>query len=285
LTHVALFSERKFDRFEELFEGLDLSLQRSDETMVRQLREMSGNGKTLSVKPLSILILPMLLLLLVSLPVRASDALIYVEPQYNYYGVGESFTVEVKVDNMQSLYAWQVLLTFNSSVLNVLDAVYASDHVFSGLEYVCVNPVIDNVLGYVLHGACLLGPSDGVNGSGGLFETTFSVVGPGESTLKIDTEAVVPEGIVTLLLNSSIKDMAFSSSDGYHHNHFRCDVTGLNGKPDGLVNVRDIAYPILLYRTTPESSSWDPVADVNVDGIIDMRDIGTVVLDFGQHFP
>lgn len=229
--------------------------------------------------------LPMLMLLLMSVPVGASEVLISVEPHYNYYGVGQSFTVEVRVDNVQNLYAWQVLLTFNSSVLNVLSAVYASDHVFNGLQSVYVNPVINNVEGYVLHGACLLGNVEGVSGGGGLFEITFAVVGPGESTLKIDTEGNIPEGIATLLLDSSLKDIVFASADGYHHNHFLCDVTGLDGKPDGRVNMRDILHLIIQYQTTPESPNWDPVADVNVDGIVDMRDITTIVLNFGQHFP
>lgn len=243
-------------------------------------------GKTVRIKLLSFLMLPLLMFLFVSVPVKAQGAVISVEPQYNYYGVGENFTVEVRIDNVQNLYAWQVLLTFNSSVLNVLNVTYAPDHILNGnVTVIVVSPVVDNVAGYVLDGACLLGNVAGVSGSGGLFQVTFAVVGHGESTLKIDTEGIVSGGIVSLLLDPSINNIAFTSIDGYHHNHFLGDVTGLNGKPDAVVDMKDIAYLVAQFWTTPKSSNWNPVADVNIDGKVDMRDVATAIHNFGQHFP
>jgi hypothetical protein len=235
---------------------------------------------------LSLLILPLLMFLLISVPVRAQEVVLLVEPQYNYYGVGENFTVEVRIDNVQNLYAWMVLLTFNSSVLNVLNVSYAPDHIFDGnVTVIVVTPVVDNVAGYVDDGACLLGNVAGVSGSGGLFQVTFAVVGHGESTLRIDTVGNVSGGIVSLLLDPSVNDIAFTSIDGYHHNHFLGDVTGLNGKPDAVVDMKDVAYLVTQFWTTPKSPNWNPVTDINVDGKVDMRDIATAVHNFGQHFP
>jgi len=243
-------------------------------------------GILMKIKFLSILFLPLLTFLLISMPVKAQEAVISVDPQYNYYGVNENFTIEVRIDNVQDLYAWQVLLTYNSSVLNVLNVAYAPDHILNGnVKVITVNPIVDNTRGYVLDGACLLGNVAGVSGSGGLFQVTFTVVGHGGSTLKIDTEGTVSGGMISLLLDSLLNDITFTSIDGYHHNHLVGDLTGLSGKPDGVVNMKDITYLVGQFWTTPNSSNWDPIADINVDGIVNMKDIATAVGNFGHHFP
>lgn len=66
------------------------------------------------------------------------------------------------------------------------------------------------------------------------------------------------------------------------------DVSGvLIGVPDGVVNMRDIAYLISRFGTTPESPNWDPYADIYgsgglPDGVVNMRDIGFAILCFNQ---
>jgi len=50
---------------------------------------------------------------------------------------------------------------------------------------------------------------------------------------------------------------------------------------DGIINMRDIAACILLFQTTPNSPNWNPVADVDGSGKIDMRDIAFLVIHFG----
>jgi parallel beta-helix repeat protein len=50
--------------------------------------------------------------------------------------------------------------------------------------------------------------------------------------------------------------------------------------PDGVVNVRDITYIILLFRTGPHYPNWNPNADINNDGIVDIRDITIAILNF-----
>jgi hypothetical protein len=246
----------------------------------------SRGGKHVRTGLLFALVLPLLTCLFTSLPVKASDTAIWVAPQWNYYGVGENFTVEVKLADAQHLFAWQIALSFNASVLNVLNVVYASDHVFNGHEVVTVNPVINNVEGYILHGASLLG-NDEVSGSGGLDQITFAVVGHGQSILKIDREGdgSIAGNFGTFLLDPSLNTISFALADGYHHNHLLGDVTGLNGKPDATVNMRDISYLVTQFDTTPQSSKWDPIADLNGDGKVDMKDISITISNFGHHWP
>jgi hypothetical protein len=64
---------------------------------------------------------------------------------------------------------------------------------------------------------------------------------------------------------------------------FLGDVTSATiGTPDGKVDLRDIAYLVQLYNTTPNSPKWDPKADLNEDLRVDMKDIAITVLNYGK---
>ena len=56
-----------------------------------------------------------------------------------------------------------------------------------------------------------------------------------------------------------------------------------SGVYDGIVDVRDITYIILLFGANPSSLKWKPNADLNDDGIVNLRDIQRVVLHFNEH--
>lgn len=51
---------------------------------------------------------------------------------------------------------------------------------------------------------------------------------------------------------------------------------------DGIVNMRDIYYLILLFNTKPSSSNWNPNADVNNDLVVNMRDINIAIMNFNK---
>ena len=54
------------------------------------------------------------------------------------------------------------------------------------------------------------------------------------------------------------------------------------GVPDGIVNMRDASYCILLFNTKPGSPNWKPNADINNDGIVNMRDTVITILNFNH---
>jgi hypothetical protein len=39
------------------------------------------------------------------------------------------------------------------------------------------------------------------------------------------------------------------------------------------------------FGTTPSAPLWDPNADINGDGKVDMKDIAAVAKNFGKHYP
>ena len=62
------------------------------------------------------------------------------------------------------------------------------------------------------------------------------------------------------------------------------DVSGsTQGVYDGMVNMRDIQYMILLFNAKPGSIKWNPNADVNSDLVVNMRDINIAILNFNKH--
>jgi hypothetical protein len=63
------------------------------------------------------------------------------------------------------------------------------------------------------------------------------------------------------------------------------DLTGPNGWPDGLVDIRDVHYVAICYGTTPSSPNWNPNADINNDGKIDIKDAHIAAANYGQHYP
>jgi hypothetical protein len=62
------------------------------------------------------------------------------------------------------------------------------------------------------------------------------------------------------------------------------DYNGIvQGLPDGKVDMRDISYLVRLFNTKPDSPKWNPMADINGDNIINMREITIAVVHFNQH--
>jgi len=55
------------------------------------------------------------------------------------------------------------------------------------------------------------------------------------------------------------------------------------GVLDGIANMRDINYLVLLFNTNLGSPNWNPNADVNNDGICNMRDINIAIVNFNRH--
>ncbi len=58
------------------------------------------------------------------------------------------------------------------------------------------------------------------------------------------------------------------------------DITGPDGSPDGIVEMRDIAFCSRLFWKNLSEPDYDPRCDFNGDGLIDMTDIASVAARF-----
>ena len=55
------------------------------------------------------------------------------------------------------------------------------------------------------------------------------------------------------------------------------------GVYDKKCDMRDIAYLVILLNTNPSSPNWNPNADVNNDGTVNMKDIAISIINFNKH--
>jgi hypothetical protein len=123
---------------------------------------------------------------------RANPATISIDPaSVSALGVGETFTVDVRIADVTDLYGWQFNITFNSGVLGV-ESVAEGSFLASVNETMGLQRSIDNNAGYVLASSSFKPPyesiPDGASGSGQLASVTFSVKASGGSDLRFDEE-------------------------------------------------------------------------------------------------
>lgn len=127
---------------------------------------------------------------------------------------GTTFIINASVIDITDLVTWQVKIYFNPSLLNCTKAWYPSDHVFAGMTTVPVIPTIDNELGFVQHGCCLMGVGEEFTGSGTLCQIEFEVLSRGNCTFHFSE----PYGEDTFLWDSNDEEIAVTIQDGYFDN-------------------------------------------------------------------
>lgn len=62
----------------------------------------------------------------------------------------------------------------------------------------------------------------------------------------------------------------------------RGDITGFEGVPDGKCDILDIATVSAAFGSSPGHPRWDPIADLDNNGKVDIRDIAIVAVDYGK---
>lgn len=130
--------------------------------------------------------------------VSAAAPVVRVEPRDNNAEVGETFSVNITVSGItadESLYGWECRITFNSAIVNALEAVEGPFLGSTGYDTTWLSPSIDNTLGTIDMGSLLTPsaewggfPPNGANGSGTLATITFKVVGQGSTDLYFKEE-------------------------------------------------------------------------------------------------
>lgn len=140
--------------------------------------------------------------------VSATSTRVYVDPSSimdSSLGVGDQFTVDIKIDDVTNLYGFVYKLEYNPNILSG-ESVTSS---FLNEDTMTIKNEIDNNMGIIWLFTLSLNPAEPKSGSGALATITFNVEGVGESTLDLyDTQLADKNG-------NSIEHM---TEDGYFNN-------------------------------------------------------------------
>lgn len=113
-------------------------------------------------------------------------------PEFGRYLVGENFTLTVNLTNALNLFTWEVVLKYNTTILNLTSEWIPTDNVFAGHGTVSSEPTtdVDNKDGlyFTDFGSSLIG-QDGIATveNAILFNANFTVVEAGEGSITTAT--------------------------------------------------------------------------------------------------
>lgn len=132
---------------------------------------------------------------------------IYVDPKDNKFStetttIGDFFTVNISTSGWEApgVYAWELKLYYNTTILNVTDAFYPDGHFLDFANNFPIPPIRDYEAGFVYVGGVILDDlPDGATGSGVFATVTFEIMA-----------APPPD----LSCNLEINDISFLDYDG-----------------------------------------------------------------------
>ena len=249
--------------------------------------------------------------------VSASATRIYVDPPSTTgYNPGQTFNVNIKVDDFTNLYGFQLKLGYDTNILEAQQI--QIDFLNEPRFWVTQNKWDQN--DFVWISITSLTPTEPLTGDGTLARINFRVKGSGMSALDLHN---------TKLRDNTVTRISHSVSDGYFSNipvtcltdgsgagtdgkcYIACgaavecsgaepgeantccgieaqgcyftDITGYieRGVPDGKVDMRDVSMASKAFGSYPGHELWNPLADINGDEKVDMRDISAVSKKFG----
>jgi len=176
-----------------------------------------------------------------------------VDPPATTVHACEEFTVDIRVQDVVDLYAWEIFMSFNPAAAECVDVAYGP---FLSEPKLSIPPIIRNDLGYVAAGETRLGIQPGVSGSGILATITFHCLSP------IDTDL--------LLYNDFLYDPNWNliphDIDNGHVTQLywiQHQIT-VTATPAGAIGgTFDVTYTKcgVVYALTGQTTTWSDLAD------------------------
>jgi hypothetical protein len=190
---------------------------------------------------------------------------------------GTNFDVNVTVADVQDLYGWEINMTFNPTVLEVVDMVegpFLLDFADSlGIYTWPLGPIIDNTAGWVQMSDSLFSfdpLTDGADGSGVLATITFHVL----------TKGTVPLHFEKSLLNTKVGGLPTPIEHEPRDGFFQLPLGDINS--DGIVAVRDLRILGKAYGSALGQPSYNPNADLNKDDLVNRSDLIIIRSNYGK---
>lgn len=147
-------------------------------------------------------------------PSRQAETAVSIQPATQSLKVGDTTTVEVRIDNVDNLFGVDLRLGFDPSVVTVVDSnpLVPGEQIepgpfldiSEGKGFVVDNSA-DNTAGTITYIATLLSPTSPVAGSGALIRITFEGVAEGSSPITLES---------VLLSDAKAEQIPATSQDG-----------------------------------------------------------------------
>jgi hypothetical protein len=126
----------------------------------------------------------MLLAYLVFITMTSIPTTLYVDPQTTKSEVGQDFSINISISRVVDLSGWQIQLSWNKTILDVLNATEGPFLKSGGNNpYFAAPKIYEN--GSLLLDCSRVGNVPGINGSGVLATIRFNVISSGECDLHL----------------------------------------------------------------------------------------------------
>jgi len=192
---------------------------------------------------------------------------------------GDVFDVDVTISNVNAtamLVGVEFKLRYNTTMLNVIEAIegpFMKDPAWALNGTEMAGPFIEE--DYVVLGIILLPHTDGEyvafpEGSGTLATITFNATVVGSCALEL---------FDTKLSNSVPEPIPHTSADGVVTVSRAAASPDVNG--DGFVDFLDIVAACNAFGSYPGHPRWNPVADLNLDSLVDIFDLILIAISYG----
>jgi hypothetical protein len=170
-------------------------LKRKPDNNKSQTGKVLSRTKMIKLKTSMLPTFWLIFLILISLTKATSSTTIEVEPYHSFAEIGETFTVQITLNDVENLYGLEVEIFWNASILNVtnIDSRLGREshgdgvlHEIPGTAPVQIyqNKTIQELGKHVL-AASSIAPAPSFNGSGNIMLITFSVSGTGTCDIRL----------------------------------------------------------------------------------------------------
>ena len=181
--------------------------------------------------------------------------------------LGDTFTFEVRAENVSDLAGWQFDIAFDPSILEAIDVSEGNFLKTDGATTFFQSGRIDNAAGKITGlNTARLGER-GANGSGTILQVKFKAKSEGETELALQTFVFGASGGENI-------------PAGPHEIHITVEARLPSGdvNGDGIVNVLDL---ILVAQQLGKSVPANSAVDINGDGVVNIFDLTLVAQGIG----
>ena len=182
--------------------------------------------------------------------------------------VGDTFTLDLRVENVHDLAGWQFDIAFDPAVLEAVEVNEGDFLASEGGTTFFQKGTIDNATGKITGLSSARLSDDGISGMGTLLSVTFKAKIDGQTQLKLENFQLA--AITGMSIPAGLHEVVITIEGQL--------VTG-DVNRDGQVSILDM---VLVARHFGETVSANSEIDINGDGIISILDLIIVAQHMGE---